>query len=132
MRVRRIGRHLAPSSDPPLWPPQIARVRNQLEYLQAQGRKGADAMAAKAAELERERQHLEAARADEARHAAEGEAAQVRCGAGGGACGALGRDAGGPALDSGRSGELWPAASRSMRLRSLPAPRPDSTFPTPP
>lgn len=57
--------------------PQVAKVRNQVEYLQAQGRKAQGAIAAKQAEVAREEKALAAARAAEARHAKEGEAMQV-------------------------------------------------------
>ena len=51
-----------------------------MEYEQKSGASLADAIAAKEAELDKERAALEAAEAAGARHAAEGEATQVRVG----------------------------------------------------
>ncbi|PSC68712.1 structural maintenance of chromosomes 1 [Micractinium conductrix] len=56
---------------------QTAKVRQQMEYEQKSGASLADAIAAKEAELDKERAALEAAEAAGARHAAEGEATQA-------------------------------------------------------
>ena len=56
---------------------QVAKVRNQLEYEEANGRKAGEALQAKEAELEAERRALAARQQEEQKFAKEGEAAQV-------------------------------------------------------
>ncbi|EFN54639.1 hypothetical protein CHLNCDRAFT_52951 [Chlorella variabilis] len=56
---------------------QVAKVRNQLEYEEANGRKAGEALQAKEAELEAERRALAARQQEEQKFAKEGEAAQA-------------------------------------------------------
>lgn len=62
---------------------QMAKVKNQLGYEEKSGAGLSDQISAKEAELEREQEALQAARKQEAKHAKENEAVQVRQAPGG-------------------------------------------------